>query len=181
MNECINEQKVKVSDDELRDSQGAAGTPLWMSPEVLEQQPFTEKVDVYSFALVLWELLTRRRPYAEVTTALELRQHVCVRQLRPPIPRGTNARMAALLEACWSSLPRSRPAFHQIVRQLDYIIIEHAIQGDIDAQTLWKEAPFCKLVRTINQERPQCVIPTTCCCCCCIDRNQSNGASSYRI
>eukprot|EP00897_Mesotaenium_endlicherianum_P003302 jgi/Mesen1/29/ME1078911C05710 len=34
-----------------------------MAPEVLEQEPYNEKADVYSYGIVLWELVTREEPF----------------------------------------------------------------------------------------------------------------------
>jgi serine/threonine protein kinase len=42
-------------------------TPLWMAPEMLLGKPFDEKADVYSFGIILWQLLTREEPFAEFT------------------------------------------------------------------------------------------------------------------
>ena len=38
-----------------------------MAPEVIEHKPYDEKADVFSFAIVLWELLTCKVPYNEMT------------------------------------------------------------------------------------------------------------------
>ena len=40
-----------------------AGTVAWMSPEMLRHEPCSEKVDVWSYAVLLWEMLTREKPY----------------------------------------------------------------------------------------------------------------------
>jgi serine/threonine protein kinase len=40
-----------------------AGTYLWMAPEVFNSSPYDESVDIFSFAVVMWELLTLQRPY----------------------------------------------------------------------------------------------------------------------
>lgn len=42
---------------------GMAGTFHWMAPEVLAGRPYTIKADVYSYAVVLWEIITRKKPY----------------------------------------------------------------------------------------------------------------------
>jgi predicted outer membrane lipoprotein len=98
-----------------------------------------------SFALVLWELVTRKRPYENIHTFAELEAEVLHNQYRPTIPYGTSARLAALIEACWSHAPSSRPAFHMIVRQLDHIIVEHALPYR-DAQQLWIDPDLIKQV-----------------------------------
>jgi len=48
----------------------AIGTPAWMAPEILASQNYDEKVDVYSFGIVLWELLTRSAPFDGVNPFL---------------------------------------------------------------------------------------------------------------
>ena len=53
------------------------GTPIWMAPEVLMSQPFNEKVDVYSFGLVLWQILTRTDPFAEYRNFKEFKRDIC--------------------------------------------------------------------------------------------------------
>lgn len=40
------------------------GTYRWMAPEMIDHRPYTRKVDVYSFAVVLWELYTMQMPFA---------------------------------------------------------------------------------------------------------------------
>jgi serine/threonine protein kinase len=48
-------------DEFLEDGKGGAkGTPLWMAPEIMLGRPFTETVDVYSFGIILWQILTRQ-------------------------------------------------------------------------------------------------------------------------
>ena len=52
-----------------------------MAPEVIEHHPYREKADVFSFAITVWELLTARVPYAEMTplqaSALQAAQWLC--------------------------------------------------------------------------------------------------------
>ena len=60
---------IKVSDFGLARTKSAdgartlVGTYAWMAPEVLEQKPYDERADVYSYAIVLWELLTLQEPF----------------------------------------------------------------------------------------------------------------------
>ena len=59
--------RVKVADFglscTLRSDQVSCGTPAWSAPEVLRGGVCTKKSDVYSFAIVVWELLSRSVPY----------------------------------------------------------------------------------------------------------------------
>ena len=48
--------------------EGLHGTPAWMAPELLDAGVITTKADVYSFAVVLWEMLTRKQPYQGCST-----------------------------------------------------------------------------------------------------------------
>lgn len=71
-----NQYRVKVADFGLsqllpdgmagQDSNAMRGTPLWNAPEVLQRQVFTEKADIYSFAICLWELVTRQAPFVRI-------------------------------------------------------------------------------------------------------------------
>ncbi len=46
---------------------GKSHARRWMAPEVIEHAPYAERADVFSFAITLWELLTGRVPYEELT------------------------------------------------------------------------------------------------------------------
>jgi serine/threonine protein kinase len=65
---------------------GAIGTPLWMAPEVLQNKAYDESADIYSFGIVLWELLTHQDPYPEIRTFSDMIKRVCEEGHRPTIP-----------------------------------------------------------------------------------------------
>mmetsp|Transcript_13534 Transcript_13534/g.29719 ORF Transcript_13534/g.29719 Transcript_13534/m.29719 type:complete len:287 (-) Transcript_13534:354-1214(-) len=94
------------------------GTCLWMAPEVATKH-YDEKVDVYSFAIVMFELLSCAIPFAG---------HM-IRDIRPAVSRGvrpdldavdfgTPAELTNLMVRCWAHLPTDRPAFHDICKKL---------------------------------------------------------------
>jgi serine/threonine protein kinase len=93
------------------------GTPATMAPEVVRQEPYTEKADVFSFAVILWELLTREEPYPG-WEGLPLAYAVANEGLRPLIPAYCPAEWAALMTQCWSDDPRARPSFDEVQRTL---------------------------------------------------------------
>ncbi|CAN1192552.1 Serine/threonine-protein kinase STY46 [Linum perenne] len=99
------------------------GTYRWMAPEVIEHKPYDHKADVFSFAIVLWELLTGKLPY-EYLTPLQAAVGVVQKCLRPTIPKHANPKLAELLERCWQQDPSLRPDFSEIIEVLQHIAKE---------------------------------------------------------
>jgi serine/threonine protein kinase len=120
----------------------AKGTPLWMAPEVMMFRGFTEKCDIYSFGIVLWEILTRQEPFKEFHSFKEFRDAICKRHVRPVIPDDTLPSLRDLVERCWHPDPTQRPDFTYIVAALDDIIVESAITDNL-GRAFWK-AHFLK-------------------------------------
>ncbi|CAK9203622.1 unnamed protein product [Sphagnum troendelagicum] len=99
------------------------GTYRWMAPEVIEHKPYDRKADVFSFAIVLWELLTGKIPY-ENLTPLQAAVGVVQKGLRPTIPSSTPPKLAELLERCWATNSSERPEFSSITTYLQEIVKE---------------------------------------------------------
>ncbi|XP_009408295.2 serine/threonine-protein kinase STY46 isoform X3 [Musa acuminata AAA Group] len=101
------------------------GTYRWMAPEVINHQHYDNKADVFSFAIVLWELATSRVPYDNMTP---LQAALGVRQgLRPDIPKDMHPRLAALMQRCWDEVPSKRPSFEEITQELEELL--HQVQA----------------------------------------------------
>ncbi|XP_057494829.1 serine/threonine-protein kinase STY46-like [Actinidia eriantha] len=105
------------------------GTYRWMAPEVIEHKPYDLKADVFSFGIVLWELLTGKLPY-EYLTPLQAAVGVVQKGLRPTIPKNTPQKLAELLERCWQQEPTSRPDFSAIIDILHQIAKEVGDEGE---------------------------------------------------
>ncbi|KAL3629705.1 hypothetical protein CASFOL_026927 [Castilleja foliolosa] len=100
-------------------SGGVRGTLPWMAPELLSGKSImvTEKIDVYSFAICMWELLTGDEPYKDMHCA-SLIGGIVNNSLRPQIPTWCDPEWKALMESCWASDPAQRPSFSEIAQKL---------------------------------------------------------------
>uniref|UniRef100_A0A6N2L6G8 non-specific serine/threonine protein kinase n=1 Tax=Salix viminalis TaxID=40686 RepID=A0A6N2L6G8_SALVM len=105
------------------------GTYRWMAPEVIEHKPYDHKADVFSFGIVLWELLTGKLPY-EYLTPLQAAVGVVQKCLRPTIPKNTQPKLAELLEHTWKQDPALRPDFSEIIEILQQIAKEVGGDGE---------------------------------------------------
>ncbi|KAJ4702200.1 putative Protein kinase [Melia azedarach] len=96
------------------------GTYRWMAPEVIEHKPYNQKADVFSFGVLLWELLTGKLPYEDLTP-LQAAVGVVQKGLRPTIPQHTHPKLVDLLKRCWQQDPLLRPEFSEIVELLQHL------------------------------------------------------------
>ncbi|XP_043481573.1 mitogen-activated protein kinase kinase kinase 11-like isoform X2 [Leptopilina heterotoma] len=96
----------------------AAGTYAWMAPEVIKKSTFSKASDVWSYGVLLWELLTGETPYKGID-ALAVAYGVAVNKLTLPIPSTCPQPWRFLMEACWSSDSHCRPGFVEILLALD--------------------------------------------------------------
>ncbi|KAF2306542.1 hypothetical protein GH714_019300 [Hevea brasiliensis] len=102
------------------------GTYRWMAPELYstvtlrqgEKKHYNNKVDVYSFGIVLWELLTNRMPF-EGMSNLQAAYAAAFKQGRPSLPEDMSPELAFIIQSCWVEDPNLRPSFSQIIRMLN--------------------------------------------------------------
>lgn len=89
------------------------GTPHWMAPEILNGNRYGKEVDVYSFAMLMYELMTNLIPWAGLEPSTVIKQ-VCADNLRPKLPPETPEPIRKLIHLCWSKSPEKRPTFANI-------------------------------------------------------------------
>lgn len=132
---------VKVSDFGLavleHDAQlGENGTYRWMAPEVVRREGCSKASDVYSFSMVLYELVTHSVPFAAWSAELAAAV-VAQNGARPLLPMNTPQLLAELFQQCWATEPTSRPPFTEVVRMLA------RVRSKLTPQDLfWLSAPL---------------------------------------
>jgi len=125
------------------DEKGRKGSPLYMAPEVLLKKGLNEKVDVYSFGLILWELLAQKRSFQHHLQHNDLNKFteaICKQIERPPVPPDTdpknydpewgNPYVVEIMKRCWADKAKDRPDFQEIYDELNLCIIDGLIKDE---------------------------------------------------
>jgi serine/threonine protein kinase len=95
---------------------GQMGTCHWMAPEVLSNQPYSLEADIYSFAIVMWEILAREVPYNNINPmTIPIRVVKGERPNISQIPSTCPTALKDLIRQCWDQVPAKRPNFHKIL------------------------------------------------------------------
>ncbi|XP_069169167.1 mitogen-activated protein kinase kinase kinase 7 isoform X4 [Procambarus clarkii] len=96
------------------------GSAAWMAPEVFEGKLYTEKCDVYSWGIILWEVMTRRVPFADLGLAVRIMWAVHQKQ-RPPLVTGCPKLLENLMKRCWDHNQARRPRMEEVVEKITVI------------------------------------------------------------
>ncbi len=112
---------VKVTDFGLSKLQDRfttlrVGSTLWMAPEVfgVDNMAYTNSADVYSFAMVFFEVLTGEIPFADVQQT-DFYEKIKI-GVRPILPSKADfpSYLSAFIERCWATRAEDRPKFPEI-------------------------------------------------------------------
>ena len=133
------------------------GTYRWMAPEVTRHEGYTKSADVFSYGMLLFELIAHEVPFAD-RPPLQAAVAIGLQDLRPPLPEDTPVPIATLVRRCWNRRPGLRPKFDEVITTL-----QHAHAGLTPQETQWLDAPHGHPVynnplagnETGGQDKPQ--------------------------
>jgi len=118
-----------------RDMTGQRGSALYMAPEVIMCEAYDHKVDVFSYGVVAFELLTHSRAYADMDLSEEALVASVVgvggHALRPVPPRRWPPSVTKLVTTCWAHDASQRPEFGEVVSSLE-ALLEQARSTPLD-------------------------------------------------
>ena len=84
----------------------------------MDQKVFSEKSDVWSFGVVLWEIVSRQLPFHHIRFMSQVEDMVVAGQ-RPDMPPHTRREYVTLIRACWHQEASQRPSMGDVVTQLE--------------------------------------------------------------
>jgi len=145
----LNSLQIKVSDFGLArstrsDSRSIVGTRRFMAPEMMRKLPVTEKSDIYSFGVLLWQIHSRKKPFSQFKNIKSQQEKKEFADFiwaggRPSISLDMPPLLANLIHRAWANDPSSRPTFGEVIQWLDQVMLYDAF-SDSSAQVFWSLA-----------------------------------------
>lgn len=134
--------RIRGNETDQYEMTGNTGSLRYMAPEVVLGKPYTEKVDVYSFAMIMWTFARNKSPFKGFDRVMH-RARVVGEGERPKMESDWPADFVVLLEACWHQNSDQRPSFTTITAQLEKMI-EAYIKDPTGLKTKTKGLSFLK-------------------------------------
>lgn len=121
------------------------GTPRYMAPEVGLEIGYRTEADVYSFGILLWEMCSLNKPFAEFNNADEFERAVYIQGVRPSVKKHWPALLSETIKKCWSNRPGKRPSMQIVESNLREV--KTSISG---ADGRKRRAPYSRATRRLS-------------------------------
>lgn len=110
----------KIFDPNIRSNQTMhSATPQYMAPEMLKNEDYNESVDVFSFGIIMYDIITEKYPYSNISNCFVI-PHLVLKgcRLEFPLDKKIYPKIKELIEKCWSQNPSNRPSFRRFSMNL---------------------------------------------------------------
>jgi serine/threonine protein kinase len=117
------------------------GTPQYAAPEIFTNVAYTNKVDVYSFTLILYEILFGEPVFSSSLGVLELGKQKEQRDAAA-IPSDVPPFVGQLIRRGWSPTAAERPSFEEILQELsqhNFCIMDNVNASEVASFLVWVE------------------------------------------
>ncbi|XP_037082114.1 mitogen-activated protein kinase kinase kinase 7-like [Pollicipes pollicipes] len=120
-------RKLKICDfgtacDVKTHMTNSRGSAAWMAPEVFEGNTYTEKCDVFSFGIILWEVMARKKPFDHIGAPAFRIMWAVHSGKRPHLIQGCPEVLECLMRRCWEKDAVLRPSMVDVVLILQRIL-----------------------------------------------------------
>ncbi|NWQ67399.1 RIPK4 kinase, partial [Neopipo cinnamomea] len=150
---------------------GLCGTIAYLPPERIKEKNrcFDTKHDVYSFSIVVWGVLTQKKPFAEENNILHIMVKV-VKGHRPELPAVSKSRphscnnLIKLMQKCWQDDPGERPTFQEITSETEALCekpedeTKEMITQDLDTKNSPEQQP--EGICALSQKKQEPALPS---------------------
>ncbi|XP_017758220.1 PREDICTED: tyrosine-protein kinase receptor ver-3-like [Eufriesea mexicana] len=144
------DRKVKISDfglsrdvyqENLYKKTGSGKLPLkWMAIEAITHQTYTTYSDVWSFGILLWEIVTMGAiPYPGISTSAILKLLKSGYRMEQPV--SCSVELYNIMFSCWNERPQSRPVFTELKESLDKLLSYQSDNKYLNMNEMLYEAP----------------------------------------
>jgi len=114
--------------DDVYEMSGETGSLRYMAPEVADCRPYNHKADVYSFGIILWEIVSFQKPFDGMSRD-EFYARVVHGGERPVINKRWPTELSDLMQLCWDFTPDVRPNFAGVLERLDAMLAKETGGG----------------------------------------------------
>lgn len=91
-----------------------SGTPAYMAPELFMKKAYDEKIDIFSFGTLMWEILVRKIPW-DGNDVMDIKSKV-LQDEKIFIPKTVNSDLGNIIHLCRTTDPNKRPSFAELAK-----------------------------------------------------------------